>query len=171
MKIRDRRIVLVVFSVACLPFVLVSAEDGERAIKLKDLPKAVQAAVQEQSKGAVISDISEEKRGGQIFYEVEFEAVGRNRELLFDLAGEVVEVEEQVTLDSLPTAVRAEIIKQSSRCKLLQVASVSRGHEIVAYEARLRLNGKVSEIRVSTDGKFLGVEGDDNSAASKNGRP
>jgi len=175
MNIRNRRNSLLLLLVICLvSFAPTQAQDDEKAVKMKDLPEAVQATIREQSKGGPIRGISQEKRGGQTSYEVEFETDGRTREVLIDQAGKVVEIEDQITLDSLPPAVKAEIIKQAARGKLLLVASVTKDNVIVAYEARVRFGEKVSEIRVGADGKYLGIEGnddDDKAATNKKVRP
>jgi hypothetical protein len=75
---------------------------------------------------------------------------------------------EEIPPVSNPAAVKAEVIKQAAQGKLLQVTSVTKDNVIVAYEARVRFREKVSEIRVGADGKYLGIEGndDDNKAAT-----
>jgi hypothetical protein len=175
MNIRNRRnSVLLLLIICLLSFAPTQAQDNEKAVKMKDLPEAVQATIREQCKGGVIRGISQEKRSGQTSYEVEFESDGRIRETLIDQAGKVVEIEDQITLDSLPPAVKAEIIKQAAQGKLLLVASVTKDNVIVAYEARVRFGEKVSEIRVGADGKYLGIEGnadDDKAATNKKVRP
>jgi uncharacterized membrane protein YkoI len=175
MNIRSRRKSILSLLVICLlSFAPTRAQDDEKAVKMKDLPQAVQATIREQSKGGAIRGISQEKRSGQTAYEVEFETDGRIREALIDHAGKVVEIEDPITLDSLPPAVKAEIIKQATQGKLLQVASVTKDNKIVAYEARVRFGEKVSEIRVGADGKYLGIEGyddDDKATTNKKARP
>jgi uncharacterized membrane protein YkoI len=177
MNTRNRNIrnsALLLLVVCLLSFGPTRAQDDEKAVKMNDLPQAVQATIREQSKGGAIRGISQEKRSGQTVYEVEFETGGRVREALIDQAGKVVEIEDQITLDSLPPAVKTEIVKQAAQGKLLLVASVTKDNVIVAYEARVQLGGKVSEIRVGADGKYLGVEGsddDDKAATNKKARP
>jgi len=175
MNIRNRRnSVLFLFVICLLSFAPTQAQDDEKAVKMKDLPQAVQATIREQSKGGAIRGITQEKRSGQTAYEVEFESEGRVREAVIDHAGKVVEIEDPITLDSLQPAVKAEIIKQAAKGKLLQVASVTKDNVIVAYEERVRFGEKVSEIRVGADGKYLGIEGigdDDNAATNKKVRP
>jgi uncharacterized membrane protein YkoI len=175
MNIQNRRnSVLFLFVICLLSFAPTRAQDDEKAVKMKDLPQAVQATIREQSKGGAVRGITQEKRSGQTVYEVEFESDGRIREAVIDHAGKVVEIEDPITLDSAPPAVKAEIIKQATKGKLLQVASVTKDNVIVAYEARVRIGEKVSEIRVGADGKYLGIEGDDDddkAATNKKVRP
>src|SRR5437588_3689102 len=80
--------------------------EQERRVRMKDLPAAVQQTVREQSKGATIRGLSRETENGKTNYEVELRVNGHNKDVLIDPGGAVVEVEEQVTLASLPAAVR-----------------------------------------------------------------
>src|SRR5262245_43833217 len=44
-------------------------EEAEKPVRLKDLPPAVQTAVAEARKGAVLRGLSQETKDGQTFYE------------------------------------------------------------------------------------------------------
>ena len=134
------------------------AQETERPARMKDLPQAVQAAVREQSRGAVVRGLSIETENGQTFYEASLKVKGRIRDVLFDASGAVVEIEEQVTLASLPPAARAEIVKQAGKGRILTVESITKNNAIVAYEAHVKTAGKISEIKVDPDGKLLPPE-------------
>jgi hypothetical protein len=71
-----------------------------------------------------------------------------------DASGAVIEVEEEVALESIPGAARAAIEKAAGDGKIAKVEKVSGGKE-TAYEAGLRKNGKRSEVKVSADGRLL----------------
>ena len=60
---------------------------SEKAVKMKDLPPAVQKAVQEQTQGAELKGLAKEVEKGKTFYEAETMVNGRTRDLLFDDAG------------------------------------------------------------------------------------
>ena len=117
--------------------------------QLKKLPAAVQAAVKEQTKGATLVGVSEEKADGKAVYEVETKVNGRTRDLLIDRAGTVIEVEEEVTLEMLPAAVQSAL---SARGKVLKVETLTKG-STVTYEAQVEKNGKKSEVVVDATGK------------------
>jgi hypothetical protein len=91
-----------------LPALLVASgvSAAEKRVKMERLPPAVQKTVQEQSKGGTIRGLAEEIEGGKTFYEAELKINGHNKDLLIDPNGAVVEVEEEVALDSLSAAVR-----------------------------------------------------------------
>jgi uncharacterized membrane protein YkoI len=131
------------------------AQETERPARMKDLPQAVQATVREQSRGATVRGISIETENGQTFYEASLKVKGRVRDVLIDAGGNVVEIEEQVTLASLPPAARAEIVKQAGKGRILTVESITKNNAIIAYEAHVKTAGKNSEIKVDPDGKPL----------------
>ena len=134
------------------------AQETERPAQMKDLPQAVQATVREQSQGAVVRGLSIETEKGQTFYEASLKVKGRNRDVLIDANGNVVEIEDQITLASLPPAARAEIVKQAGKGRILTVESITKNNSIVAYEAHVKTAGKISEIKVDPDGKPLPPE-------------
>jgi uncharacterized membrane protein YkoI len=134
------------------------AQETERPARMKDLPQAVQATVREQSRGAVVLGLSVETENGQTFYEASFKVKGRLRDVLIDANGAVVEVEDQVTLASLPPAAKAEIVRQAGKGRILMVESITKNNVIVAYEAHVKTAGKISEIKVDPDGKPLAPE-------------
>jgi hypothetical protein len=75
-----------------------------------------------------------------------------------DANGVVVEVEEQVALDSLPTAVRDGLQAKAVKGKLIKVESITKHDKLVAYEAKVVTDGRKSEVQVGPDGKPLDHE-------------
>ena len=137
-----------------LPAVLVAGgvSAAEKRVKMESLPPAVQKTVQEQAKGATIRGLSKEIEDGKTFYEAELKINGHNKDVLIDPAGLVVEVEEEVALDSLPAAVKDAIQKHAAKGQIVLVESVIKNDAIVAYEAKIKTAGKTSEVRVNPDG-------------------
>ena len=131
------------------------AQETERPARMKDLPQAVQAAVREQSRGAAVRGLSIETEKGQTFYEASLKVKGRIRDVLIDANGNVVEIEEQITLASLPPAARAEIVKLAGKRRILTIESITKNNAIVAYEAHVKTAGKIEEFKVDPDGKLL----------------
>jgi len=72
--------------------------------------------------------------------------------------GTVVEVEEQVTLDSLSPEVKAGLQAKAGKGKILKLESLTKKGKLVAYEAQVETNGKKSEVQVGPDGKPLAHE-------------
>jgi Protein of unknown function (DUF2874). len=145
----------VVVSLGLSLYGVVFGQDGERRVKMKDLPEAVRKTVQDQSQGATIKGFSKEVEHGQTYYEVEMKAKGHGKDVLIDSTGAVVEVEEEVALAALPPDVRVTIEQNARGGKVLKVESISKNNSIVMYEALIRKAGKPSEIKVAPDGKLM----------------
>jgi hypothetical protein len=127
----------------------------EKKVKMSDLPPAVQKTVKEQSQGATIRGLTREVENGKTQYEAELTVNGHSKDLTIDSDGNVVEVEEQVALGSLPEAVQKTIRQTASKGRILKVESVSRHGTLAMYEAVVVKGGKKSEIQVGTDGKLV----------------
>ena len=137
---------------------LAVAEGQEKKIKRADLPPAVQQTVAVVSKGATIKGFSQEVENGQTLYEAEMSVNGHSKDVNIDSSGGVVEVEEQVEMDSLPTVVKEGLQAKAGKGKIIKVESITKHDKLVAYEAQVRTDGKKSEIQVGPDGKPLDHE-------------
>jgi len=128
---------------------------AEKRIERKDLPPAVEKTVTEQSKGATIRGLSREVEGGKTLYEVELAVDGHGRDVSIDEQGRVVEIEDEVSLNALPPAVRQGLEKAAGTGQIAKVESLTKAGKLVAYEAVVRSGSKRSEIQVGPDGKAL----------------
>jgi hypothetical protein len=88
-------------------------------------------------------------------YEVELQVDGRGKDILIDGQGNVVEVEEEVALDSLPAAVKEGLTKAASRGTISRVESLTKRGTMVAYEAVVKTGAKRREIQVGPNGEKL----------------
>jgi hypothetical protein len=130
----------------------------EKKIKRSDLPPAVEKTVAAQSTGATIRGFSTEKEKGQTLYEVEMTVNGHSKDITMGADGSIVEVEEQVAVDSLSPEVKAGLQAKAGKGKILKVESLTKKDKLVAYEAQVETNGKKSEVQVGPDGKPLDHE-------------
>jgi len=133
----------------------VPAWTQEKKIQRSDLPRAVEKTVAEQSQGAIIRGFSQEKENGQTFYEAELLVNGHSKDVLMNGEGDVVEVEEQVALDSLSPVVRGGLQAKARKGKLVKVESLTKKGQLVAYEGKVVTDGKRSEVQVGPDGRPL----------------
>jgi uncharacterized membrane protein YkoI len=138
--------------------VLAQAQEQEKKIQRSDLPPAVEKTVVEQSRGATIRGFSQEIENGQTFYEAELMFNGHGKDVLMDINGAVVEVEEQIPTESLSPAVRDGLQAKAGRGKIVKVETLTKKGKLVAYEAKVVTNGKKSEVQVGPDGKPLNHE-------------
>jgi hypothetical protein len=89
-----------------------SAFTSETRVKPSDLPAAVQAAMKNQIGGATIVGASKELEHGRMTYEVETKLNGKGRDLTFAENGSLLEVEQEVSLESIPAPAREAIEKR-----------------------------------------------------------
>ena len=135
-----------------------TAAAQEKKIKRSDLPPAVEKTVAAESAGATIRGFSTEVENGQTLYEVELTVNGHSKDISMAADGSIVEVEEQVALDSLSPEVKAGLQAKAGKGKILKVESITKKNKLVAYEAKVETNGKKSEVQVGPDGKPLDHE-------------
>src|SRR6266850_450125 len=112
---------------------------------------AVEKAVAAQSPGTAVRGFSKETENSQTYYEVELIVNGYTKDILIDTTGAIVEVEEEVVLDSLPAEVKAGLLAKAGKGKIGNVESITKHDRLVAYEAHVDTNGKKSESQVGPD--------------------
>jgi uncharacterized membrane protein YkoI len=151
----SRVVALVAVSTLLLSATLVAQE---KKIKRSDLPPAVEKTVVAQSKGAEIRGFSQETEDGQVRYEAQLMVNGHSRDIEMDASGAIVEVEEQVAMESLPAAVRDGLQAKAGKGKLIKVESLTKHDKLVAYEAQVVTGGTKSEVQVDANGKPLDHE-------------
>jgi len=110
-----------------------TAAAKDKAVERKDLPAAVAAAMDRESKGDTVRGYEVEIEHGKTFYELETTRAGRSRELLFDADGTLVEVETEVDATSLPAAVKAQVEKAAGQGGKISAEAVGKGGEAVDY--------------------------------------
>ena len=130
----------------------------EKKIKRSDLPPAAEKTVAEVSKGAMIKGFSKETEKGKTTYEVEMVVNGHTKDVEINPSGVIAEVEEEVSLDSLPANVKTGLNAKAGGGKILKVESLTKNGKLVAYEAKVESAGKKREIQVGPDGKPLDHE-------------
>lgn len=124
---------------------------AEKKVKMQDLPPAVQQTVKAATKNATLVGLAQEVENGKTVYEAETKVNGRGRDVTIDSSGAVLEVEEEVALESIPAAARAAIEKEAAGGKIAKIETVTKG-KTVTYEAALTKKGKKSEVSFTADG-------------------
>src|SRR4029077_3619840 len=98
----------------------------EKKLKREELPPAVEKTVAEQSKGAAIRGFSTELEDGKRLYEVELVVSGRGKDISMDEQGNIVEVEEEVSIESLPNPVKVGLTKAAGSGTVGKVESITK---------------------------------------------
>lgn len=142
-----------VFCVLLAVLLLASfATAAEKKLQVKDLSPAVQKTVREQLKGAEIKSITKETEKGVTQYEVETLVNGKHRDFNVDDKGNLIVVEEETSLGSIPATAKAAIEKKVAGGKLGMVEIVKQGSTTLYEAAYTSKGGKKHEVMVNADG-------------------
>ena len=119
------------------------------------LPPLVEQTVAAESKGASIQGFSTEIEDGKRIYEAALTVNGHARVLEIDEQGNLVETEDEVSLASVPPAVKAALTKAAGKGTIEKVETLTKKGKLVAYEADVKTGAKRSEIQVGPTGEKL----------------
>jgi hypothetical protein len=134
------------------------AHAAERKISKSDLPPAVQKTAQGLSMGATVKGYTQETENGKTEYEVEMTLEGHSKHITIGPDGDLLEVEEQVEMSALPTAVQLGLKAKAGAGSITKIESITKQGKTVAYEAQVKNGLKRSEIQVGLDGLPLDHE-------------
>jgi hypothetical protein len=127
-------------------------EKKEKTLALKDLSPLVQKTIQAELKGGEIKSIGKETEHGVAQYEVETMLNGKHRDFNVDTKGKLLLVEEETSIDSIPAAAKAAILKKVGDGKLGMVENFMRRGETMYEAAYTTKAGKKHEVLVKADG-------------------
>jgi len=151
--------------VGALAFAAWAAQEDEEQVTLDQVPAAVKATILKESAGGKITEIERETKDGKTVYEAEFLLNGNEIEIKVapdgTLLGREVEHEgddeDDLTLDQVPEAARAALLKLAGGAKILK-AEREREHGVLVYEAQWVANGTKHEAAVTADGTLIETE-------------
>ena len=147
------------------------AMDGETEVSIKEVPAAVKATLLAEAKGGTIEEIEMETENGRTVYEADVIIDGQEVEIQVAPDGTLLgkeiedddegdddddedEDEEEVSLDDVPAAVKATILKEAAGAEIEEVVKETEDGQTI-YEAEFEADGKEIEIEVATDGTLL----------------
>jgi uncharacterized membrane protein YkoI len=126
------------------------ASAQEAKVVLKNLPDAVRATVEAETKNATLKGISKETEKGKTVYEVESLVNGRTRDFMIDSAGKVYLVEEQLDAADAPEAVRRALETQGTIVVLESVTA----NGATTYEGQVKTKaGKKVTLELDAAGR------------------
>ena len=131
------------------------AQAQEKKIKRAQLPPAVEKTVARESQGATIKGFATEVENGRRLYEAELTVNGHSKDISLDRTGKIVEVEEEVPMDSLPSTVQDALRKAAGSGTIELVESLTKNGKLVAYEGHVKTGTTRSEIQVGPNGEKL----------------
>lgn len=130
--------------------VVVIAQPGgkERNLKENEVPPAALAALKKLSGGAAFIELEEETHHGRKVYEAEWNGPSGEMEAKVSEAGDVLELEEEMTAESVPAAVRAAAEKLGDKGAKIAYEKAT----YVLYEVEFRKNGRKYETHLDASG-------------------
>jgi hypothetical protein len=154
MSLRRRAVCL---TCVCTGLSLIAAA-AETKINKSDLPAAVQRTAEEQSQGATVRGYSKDREDGKLEYEVQMTSDGHSKDVTIAPNGQLMEIEEEVSLDALPAAAKSGLQARAGKGQITKVESLTKHGALVAYEAQVQTGKKHSEIQVGPGGEKLAHE-------------
>jgi hypothetical protein len=131
----------------------------EKSAEVKALPAAVLKTVLAEGVGATVRGVMTERGADSVLvYEVEMRIKGLTKDIVVGADGTLLVNEQQMTLASLPSAVRATIVKHAGKRRIQMVESVTRVGRLEFYEAHVAAGKTVTELKVGLDGSLLPPE-------------
>ena len=127
----------------------------EIRIQRSDLPAAVLSTFNRESEGGSLRAFSKEIEHGHVLYEANILLRTRSKDVLVDEHGAIVEIEQQVSLDSVPNPVRAAVANAAQPGRVLKIESLSREGAIEAYEATIVKHHRIFEVKIAPDGHTI----------------
>jgi len=126
----------------------------EKKIAVKDLPAAVVQAFTAAYPHAEIKGAATEAEKGVTYYEIESLDGTVKRDLLYTADGKVSEIEETISAESLPDAVKKAIAAAYPKGKI-EKAEITTREGTASYEAKVKSEQKMYEVVVDAQGKIV----------------
>jgi len=133
-------------------------EEWERKVKESEVPPPALAALKKLAAGATITEFAEEFEHGHKFYEGSWKGPDGHVDGLVTEAGDIVEIEESIAPEKVPSAVRAEFQKLAGKDARIGIERKT----FFVYEGHFKKDGKGHEVILTPDGRpYHEEEGDE----------
>lgn len=142
----------------CIAVTSIAAFAAEKSINRADLPAAVQKTVDAESSNATIQRYVKDKEDGQLEYEVEMIVHGHTKDITIAPDGRLLEIEEQVNLTQLSTAVQTALQSKAAGGTITKVESITKQGQLMGYEAQVKAGMRHKEVQVGPNGSSLAHE-------------
>ena len=130
--------------------------EQERKVKEAEVPKPALEALKKLADKAAITEFAEEIEHGNKFYEGSWAGPTGNVDALVTESGDLVEMEEVVQAEKVPTRVRTESQKQAGKDAKITFEKKT----MVLYEIHFKKEGKGQEVIFTPDGRTYIENGD-----------
>lgn len=152
--------ILTLAAAVALPHFIFAEEEEDKPVKFDELPAAVAKAIKKAAGDAKLDKIILGDEDGTPAYEAIWKAGGHQHEIAVANDGNVLSLEEIITLAEAPEAVRAAIVKKAVENKVLEVEKVVEKGK-TKYEATIQKDKAKEEVSFDAAGKVLERENPD----------
>jgi len=142
------------------------AKGHEQKVDKKDVPQAIISAFTKSYPNAKIHDYSKEVKKGKTSYEIESTDGNTKRNVSYSANGQVLEIEEAISIKDLPQNIVQTLGKSYPKAKIIEAGKEIKG-KITKYEVEIKDNNKTKEI-VFENGKVKKVKEKENEKNEKN---
>ncbi len=140
-----------------------AAGNDERKLTEKEVPPAALATLKKLAGAATITEFEEETEFGHKCYEAVWKGPGGEIEAEVTADGELIELEEDITADQVPAAVKAAAEKEAGKDAKITYTRVT----IHGYEVEFKKDGKGKEMTLTPGGGKMGEEDEDDADDDK----
>ncbi len=131
-------------------------QEEEEEVDFESLPSAVRRAAQEHVRREDIRRVTKEtENGGVVTYEIETLEKGRDKEVVLDSEGVLLEIARELDVSALPRPVLEGLRALASGGRVLEAESTDRGGTVTYEAVVLTPAGKLSKVRVDAEGRKL----------------
>lgn len=128
-----------------------AAATADVRVGMDQVPEAARAALQQAAGEAPLLKVSREHSHGVTVYEGKWSRDGEIHEAEVTADGALIELEEATTLERVPAAVRAAILKHFGGDATVAVEKKT----LVRYEAETMVQGKEQEVTILPTGRIV----------------
>lgn len=144
-----------------LSLALGQAHASDTQVNKNEVPKAVLEAFEKAYPNAKDVEFEKETSNGKSVYEVEFKENDREREVLFDADGVILQIEESLDVKSLPEPIAKAISQAYPNATIEDAEKITKPDgTIIVYEVEIKNDGKKLELELDANGKILKAEQD-----------
>jgi hypothetical protein len=127
---------------------------GDKKISKKDVPAAALKAFEAAFPKVKVNTYIEETENGNTFFEFETVEGTIKRDILYKADGTLVEVEEILTQETVPTEIAKVVTTDMPKAKILGGEKMIKGSE-VTYEIKIKAGKRTGKVVLNADGKII----------------
>jgi hypothetical protein len=148
------RVISYTLAVLLIAGIMPKAIAGDKKISKKDVPAAALKAFEAAFPKVTVNTYIEETEDGKIFFEFETIEGTIQRDILYKADGTLIEVEEILTLASVPSKIAKTISADMPKAKIVGGEKTTKGTD-VTYEVKVKVGNKTGRVVLNADGKII----------------